>query len=49
MYAASMHEAPSLTSLPKAGGGSCFGRSPGRSPHPVSDHTQPCSTSVKLM
>ena len=54
MHAASRHGTPSLTSLPKDDGVSCFGRSSGRSPirkvaHPVSDRTQPCLTSVKLM
>ena len=32
MHAASRHGTPSLTSLPKDGGVSCFGRSSGRSP-----------------
>ena len=32
MHAASRHGAPSLASLPKDGGLSCFGRSSGRSP-----------------
>ena len=49
MHAASRKGTPSLTSLPKDGGVSCFGRSSGRVAHPVSDRTQPCSTSVKLM
>ena len=31
MHAASRHGTPSLTSIPKDGGVSCFGRSPGRS------------------
>ena len=48
MHAASRHGTPSLTSLPKDGGVSCFGCSSG-GPHPVSDRTQPCLTSVKLM
>ena len=39
----------SLTSLPKDGGVSCFGRSYGRSPIQISDRTQPCLTLVKLM
>ena len=45
MHAASRHGTPSLTSLPKDSGVSCFGCSS----HPVSDRTQPCLTSVKLM
>ena len=32
MHAASRHGTPSLTSLPKDGGVSCFGGSSGRSP-----------------
>ena len=48
MHAASRHGTPSLTSLPKDGGvSSCsFIR---KVAHPVSDRTQPCLTSVKLM
>ena len=49
MYASSRHETPSLTSLTEDGGVSCFGSSPGMSPHPVSDSTQPCLISIKLM
>ena len=49
MHAASRHETPSLTSLPKDSGVSCFGRSSGRSPIQFFDRTQPCLTSVKLM
>ena len=49
MHAASRHGTPSLTSLPKDGGVSCFGRSSGRSPIQFFDRTQPCLTSVKLM
>ena len=51
MQAASRHGTPSLTSLPKDGGVSCFGHSSGRShiAHPVSDRTQPCVTSAKLI
>ena len=49
MHATSRYGTPSLTSLPRDGRESCFGRSSGRSAHPVSDRTQPCSTSVKLM
>ena len=48
MHAASKHGTPSLTSLLKDGGVSCFDRSPGGRPL-VSDHTQPCLTSVKLI
>ena len=46
MHATSRHGTPSLASLPKGGGVSCFGRSSRRS---VSDPTQPYLTSVKLM
>ena len=49
MHAASRHGTPSLTSLPKDGGVSCFGRSSGRSPIQFFDRTQPCLTSMKLM
>ena len=49
MHAASRHGTPSLTSLPKDGGVSCFARSSGRSPIQFFDRTQPCLTSVKLM
>ena len=49
MHAASRHGTPSLTSLPKDGGVSCFGRSSGRSPIQFLDRTQPYLTSVKLM
>ena len=49
MHAASKHGTPSLTSLPKDGGVSCFGRSSGRSPIQFFDRTQPCLTSVKLI
>ena len=49
MHAASGHGTPSLTSLPKDDGVSCFGRSSGRSPIQFFDRTQPCLTSVKLM
>ena len=49
MHAASRHGTPSLTSLPKDGGVSCFGRSSGRSPIQFIDRTQPCLTSVKIM
>ena len=48
MHAASRHGTYSLTSLPKDSGVSCFGRSSGGR-HPVTDRTQPCLTSVKLM
>ena len=53
MHAASRHGIPSLTSLPKDGGVSCFGRSSGRSPIQfltVHSHAffLPCLTSVKL-
>ena len=47
MHAASRHGTPSVTSLPKDGGVSCFGRS--SIAHAVSDRKQPCLTSVKLM
>ena len=47
MHAVSRHGTPSLTSLPKDGGVSCFGCLSGWLP--VSDCTQPCITSVKLM
>ena len=49
MHAASRHKTPSLTSLPKDGGVSCFWSFIWKVAHPVSDHTQPCLTSVKLM
>ena len=49
MHAASGHGTPSLTSLPKDDGVSCFGRSSGRSSIQFFDRTQPCLTSVKLM
>ena len=42
------HPGFSLTSLPKDGGVSCFGRSSGGRPS-SSDRTQPCLTSVKLI
>ena len=48
MHATSRHGTPSLMSLPKDGGVSCFGRSSGGR-HPVSGRTQPCLNSVKLM
>ena len=49
MHAAPRHGTATLTSLPKDGGVSCFGRSSGRSPIQFLDRTQPCLTSVKLM
>ena len=49
MHAAPRHGTPSLTSRPKDGRVSCFGRSSGRSPMQFFDRTQPCLTSVKLM
>ena len=50
MHAASRHGTPSLTSLPKDGGVSCFFWSfIWKVAHPVSDRTQPCLTSGKLM
>ena len=49
MHAASRHGTPSLTSLPKDGGVSSFGRSSGKSPIQFFDRTQSCLTSVKLM
>ena len=49
MHAASRHGNPSLTSLPKDGGVSCFWSFNWKVAHPVSDRTQPCLTSVKLM
>ena len=49
MHAASRHGTPSLTSLPKDGGVSCFWSFIWKVAHPVSDRTQPCLTSVKLM
>ena len=48
MHAASRHGTPSLTSLPKDGGVSCFLSFIWKVAHPVSDRTQPCLTSVKL-
>ena len=49
MYAESRQGTPSVTSLPKDGGMSCFGCSSGRVAHPVSDRAQPYLTSIKLM
>ena len=49
MHAASRHGTASLTSLPKDGGVSCFWSFIWKVAHPVSDRTQPCLTSVKLM
>ena len=49
MHAVSRHGTPSLTSLPKDGGVSCFWSFIWKVAHPVSDRTQPCLTSVKLM
>ena len=49
MHAAPRHGTPSLTSLPKDGGVSCFWSFIWKVAHPVSDRTQPCLTSVKLM
>ena len=49
MHAASRHGTPSLTSLPKDGGVSCFWSFIRKVAHPVSDRTQPCLTSVKLI
>jgi len=49
MHATSKHETPSLTSLPKDGGMSCFARSSGRWPIQLLTVHNPCLTSVKLM
>ena len=49
MHAASRHGTPSLTSLPKDGGASCFWSFIWKVAHPVSDRTQPCLTSAKLV
>ena len=49
MHAASRHGTPSLTSLPKDGRVSCFWSFIREVAHPVSDRTQPCLTSAKLM
>ena len=49
MHVVSRYGTPSLTSLPKDGGVSSFGRSSGRSPIQFFDRTQPCLTSVRLM
>ena len=48
MHAASRHGTPSLTSLPKDGRVNCLVVHP-EVAHLVSDRTQPCLTSVKLM
>ena len=48
MHAASRHETPSLTSLPKDGKVSWFVAHL-EVAHPVSGRTQPCLTLVKLM
>ena len=49
MHAASRHGTPSVTSLPKDGGVSCFWSFIWKVADQVSDRTQPCLTSVKLM
>ena len=49
MHAESRHGTPSLTSLPKDGGMSCFLVVHLEGRPSSSDHTQPCLTSVKLM
>ena len=49
MHVVYRHGAPCLTSRPKEGGLSSFGRSSGRLPIQFFDRTQPCLTSVKLM
>ena len=49
MNAPSRHGTPNLTSLPKDGDVSCFGRSSAEVARPVSDRTQPCLTPAKLM
>ena len=48
MHAACRHGTPSLTSLPKDSEVSCLVVHL-EAAHPVSDRTQPCLTSVKLM
>ena len=48
MHAASRHGTPSLTPFPKDGGVSCLVIHL-KVTHPVSDRTQPCLISVKLM
>ena len=45
MHATPRHGTSTLTSLPRDGGLTCFGKVA----HPVSDRTQPCLTSFKLM
>ena len=49
MHATCMHWTPSLTSLPKESGVSCFGRSPGRSPIQFLTVNRHTLTSAKLM
>ena len=49
MHAASRHGTPTLTSLPKDGLSELFWSFIRKVAHPVSDRTQPCLTSVKLM
>ena len=49
MHAASRHGTPSLTSLPNGRLSELFWPFIWNVADPVSDHTQPCLTSVKLM
>ena len=49
MHAASRHGTPSLTSLPKDSVMSCFWSFIWKVAHPVSDRSQPCLASDKLM